>query len=61
MLITSRHLIRMGATPEILAIYRRSPILITWRPSGYTMDGVITARALSASQVLRFIAASRPA
>lgn len=59
MLITSRHLIRMGATPEILAIYRQNPILITWSPAGYSMDGIITARALSAAQVLRYIAATK--
>ena len=61
MLITSTHLVRMGATPQIIAIYRRIPVLVSYSPSGYNMDGLITARGLSASQVLRFISALRPA
>lgn len=59
MLITSTHLARMGATPEIISIYRRFPILISYSHSGYNMDGLITARGLSAAQVLRFISALR--
>ena len=58
MVISSQHLKRMGATPEIIATYRRLPLLIQWTRSGYLMEGVISARNLSAAEVLRYIQAA---
>ena len=57
MVITARHLKLMGATPEIIDTWRAKQICVTWDRDGYRMDGVITARKLSAGEVLRFIAA----
>jgi hypothetical protein len=48
----------MGATPEIIATCKRKNLRITWTKSGYCIDGIITARNLSAAQVLRYIAAA---
>ena len=59
MLISSRHLAIMGATPEIIDIYRRTPLIIQWTRKGYQMRGAITAQGLSASEVIRFIAAAK--
>lgn len=57
MLISSRHLAIMGATPDIIDIYRRAPLIIQWTRKGYQMYGAITAQGLSAAEVLRYIAA----
>lgn len=59
MRIGKRQLVYMGATPQILSIWRRVPLFVSWNRSGYRIDGVITARNLSAAQVLRFIAAAK--
>lgn len=58
MRINSKHLRLMGATPEIIATCKRKKLRITWTKSGYCIDGIITARNLSAAQVLRYIAAT---
>lgn len=57
MLITSKQLALMGASPAIIDTWRAKQICVTWDRDGYRMDGVITARKLSAGEVLRFIAA----
>lgn len=59
MRIGKRQLVYMGATPQIIAIWRRVPLFVSWDRSGYHLNGVITARSLSAAQVLRFIAAAK--
>lgn len=58
MRIGKRRLILMGATPQIIAIWQRVPLVISWHRDGYSINGVITARQLSAAQVLRYIAAA---
>lgn len=55
--ITTRHIFLMGGNKTHAAIVKRVPLLIRWNESGYRMDGAVTARGLSAAQVLRYILA----
>lgn len=56
-IITPRQLFLMGADRSHLSVLRRVPLLIRWDESGYRMDGAVTARGLSAAEVLRYILA----
>lgn len=58
MLIRDRHLRLMGATKETRRACKRLGIRIAWTQAGYAMDGIITARGLTAAQVLRYIDAA---
>lgn len=58
MQLNEKHLRYMGATPQIIDAWKRSGLLITWDRSGYSVSGIITARKLSAAQVLRCIVAA---
>lgn len=55
--ITTRHLFLMGGNILHAVIYQRVPIYICWNADGYSIDGVVTARGLSAAEVLRCIMA----
>lgn len=56
--VNAMQLLMMGATEKELEAVKRLPLRVRWEPeTGYSLDGIITARGLSAAQVLRYIAA----
>lgn len=59
MVIREKHLLMMGATQEVIDIWHAERICVTWERDGYRMDGIITARGLSAAEVLKYIAAAK--
>ena len=59
MIIKGKHLRLMGAPAWVIDIWRRTGICVSWSRDGYRLDGMITARGLSAAEVIRFIAAAK--
>lgn len=57
--VNAMQLLMMGATEKELEAVRRLPLSVRWEPeTGYSLEGIITARGLSAAQVLRYISAA---